>query len=85
MYELGLELLRPVLNRYAVAGGRHTIFSCLHRSLMITWRPWLPPLARRPTKLSRRRHSGLGTTVLTTRPLTEIVWQPDGVADLGAR
>jgi hypothetical protein len=39
--EPDLELLHPVLDRYSVAGGRHTIFCCLHKSLMITWRPSL--------------------------------------------
>jgi hypothetical protein len=36
--EPGIELLQPTLGRYAVTGGRHTVFGCLHKSPMITWR-----------------------------------------------
>ena len=36
--ERRVELLQPTPGVYAVPSGRHRIFSCLHKPLMITWR-----------------------------------------------
>jgi hypothetical protein len=53
--ERRVELRHPLLDRYAVASGRRTIFDCLHKSSMITRRPRPHLPTRRPA--STRPHS----------------------------